>query len=109
MEWNTKGKGTQETERWSGISDKCRYCTQTLDNDFEITYSYWGANMYPCHSKCQKEGEATEALACQAIDADCNDCKFFNRKEGKCEKTGKPAKARPKFASLHECFEHRKG
>lgn len=55
----------------------------------------------------------------QKIDADCNDCKHFQRGElikglgmncfkGHCKKLAKPTTAWPMNYSGHECFEHRK-
>jgi hypothetical protein len=52
---------------------------------------------------------------CQEIDANCNDCKFFERVElvgkgifkGKCNKKNIEVLAYPCFYSGHYCFEHR--
>lgn len=55
----------------------------------------------------------------QSIDADCNDCRHFQRDamrkglgvacfEGHCLKNDKPTLAWPMQFSGHSCFEHRK-
>lgn len=115
----------------------CRYCNQhVLDADLTFTNAYWGGTRFPCHKSCKHEGERAEVLECQKIDADCNDCRHFQRgsllpktesrwinehgKEavvtyqpevfsGTCLKFQKPTIAQPKKWSGHECFEHRRG
>ena len=79
---------------------QCRFCGLTCDPQ-EMTFvnSYWlvGGSViesyehrgnfisvadepkFVCHRSCKKPGFAAEALACQTIDADCNDCKHFKR------------------------------
>ena len=111
----------------------CRYCGKAIENDTDTTVSYWGVTKFPCHKACKVEGEKTEAYDCQVIDADCNDCFFFQRGQAifrwlSCMDKGKPSKryasmeiteghclkfhrraiASPKFASGFECFVHRK-
>lgn len=79
---------------------------------------YWAWGEYPCHKSCKEEGYKQEAYLCQCIDADCNDCKFFQRGEyvkppykcfrGYCSKLNKPTVAFAVTATNHECFVHRK-
>lgn len=97
-------------------NQKCRYCNQNVTADtVTLTYSYWRGFLFFCHEECKKAGEAEERLSCQIIDADCNDCFFFQRgaviskgvSEGHCLKFDKPTLAYPVFASGHSCFEHR--
>jgi hypothetical protein len=97
-------------------SKTCRFCNGPLtDKTFDTTTSYWWAFQSPCHKECKSTGQAQEAYECQKIDADCNDCGFFQRKEngkwvcyGTCLKTGQSTKAYPNNASLNPCFAHRK-
>lgn len=94
---------------------------------------YWTAGTLLC-PRCYPNGiQSTpeDVLEQQLIDADCNDCKHFQRgalvkqfvglgevviklgKEGQyflghCLKFDKPTKAFPVHYTGHECFEHRK-
>lgn len=95
----------------------CRYCDGLiLEEDLAFTTGYWKPIMDCCHKDCQKEGRATEAYECQTIDADCNDCRHFERQgkvskdifEGECTQFNKPVRAYPNFATGMECFEHRR-
>lgn len=101
----------------------CRYCDQPIAaEDRDTTNGYWKVYglgkqpKYPCHKACKVQGKAAEALACQAIDADCNDCKHFSRKtdggqgmsSGLCLQFSKPTTACPQSCTRHACFEHRK-
>jgi hypothetical protein len=101
----------------------CRYCGQLVAigaPDFATTTAYWKISglgdqpRYRCHVSCKRAGELGEALNCQTIDADCNDCAHFERQpggdgmHGHCRKFDRPAIAHPGFASLLPCFEHRR-
>jgi len=103
---------------------KCRFCEKEITEDDEIAYapSYWWphGDIYPVHKECKKEGKMQEAYDCQCIDADCNDCAFFERKEnskwvcyGICRNKdsaefNKEVKAYPNCWSGRVCFVHRK-
>lgn len=61
-----------------------------------------------------------DIIEMQTIDADCNDCRHFQRGamrkglgiscfEGRCLKLDKPTLAWPMQFSDHPCFEHRRG
>lgn len=99
----------------------CRYCDQEIEAGLEVkTYSYWWHMPFVCHAECQKSGELQEAMDCQTIDADCNDCIWLKRsgKEiprsiprafiGTCLKFNKSTVAYPHFWTGRECFEHRR-
>ena len=107
----------------------CRYCHSPVDDsDCVTTLAYWNQTPDVCHSGCKQEGEKQEAIECQVIDADCNDCKHFKRNGrtnevkgtattmgakatsvwGDCLKLGKPTTGHPHFWSGKECFEHRR-
>lgn len=112
----------------------CRYCNQTIAfGELAFVVSYWKNVTHPCHAKCKSEGAAREAIECQTIDADCNDCKHFKRDfsvtrnlscmkngkqstqlvhmgiiEGQCLKFNKPTQAFPNKWTGRECFEHRR-
>lgn len=103
----------QQNLKWI-ISDRCYVCGKKLtQEDFEIKYTYWKGCWAGTHKECQMADLVKE---CQTIDADCNDCKHFERKErvsnqifkGNCLKLNKETTAYPNFCSGHECFEHRK-
>lgn len=63
-----------------------------------------------------KEERAEEVYECQCIDADCNDCGYFERVGmvnkgmwvGRCKKYNEDVPAYPNFCSGHDCFVHRK-
>lgn len=108
----------------------CRYCGQPVELvDAVITNSYWQGLPFICHRACKNEGVKQEALDCQVIDSDCNDCKHFKRGElihreswesgrrvkvnthvftGHCLKLDKPTVARPMIWTGMPCFEHRR-
>lgn len=88
---------------------------------------YWTVPDHDCR-EC-KELDEFEIIEMQSIDADCNDCFFFDRGQfvkkflgltgeinlgrhgywtGHCRKFDKPTIAQPGKATAHECFEHRK-
>lgn len=100
------------TGKWGSLTNKCRYCGKVVkEDDAEITYSYWNAFWFMCHKQCKDNGYKAEAVECQEIDADCNDCKDFKRQDGTkgiCLKTGKDVVASANFCSNKPCFEHRK-
>jgi hypothetical protein len=113
----------------------CRYCGQIIDQGQEAkTFAYWSKTPDFCHLPCQKEGERIEAIDCQKIDKDCNDCIFFQRGNlaqkqihkiknqkgelktiifqpqfsyGNCSKFNKPVMAQPNKWSGLACFKHR--
>lgn len=95
---------------------KCRFCFQKISaEDAVVTYSYWRGFIFFCHQDCKKAGETEERKACQIIDADCNDCFFFQRGsviskgtyEGLCRFFGERTIAHPLMGTGHYCFEHR--
>jgi hypothetical protein len=102
------------------VGTTCRYCHKPVKrNEAVITHSYWNAVWQVAHKACDADGRKAEAYECQIIDADCNDCKHFNRGEslasgvsaawsGQCLKYDKPVVAYPNKATGNECFEHRR-
>lgn len=113
----------------------CRYCNQPIESEGLETFSYWNAVPFRCHPECKQAGEKQEALDCQVIDADCNDCKHFKRGalsplrishtktpagrmvevryraeiwSGECLRFNGPTEAYPKMSTGRECFEHRR-
>lgn len=120
------------------IGGSCRYCDQpvTVESEASVTLSYWQSVPFICHKKCKDAGVKQEALDCQTVDADCNDCRHYRRGklapkmitktktkdgrivdlifqpniiiEGRCLKFNKPTVAQPNKWSGFECFEHRR-
>lgn len=97
----------------------CRYCNQSIDDlDKVKTLAYWFGTEFVSHRHCQLQGEKQEAIDCQIIDADCNDCKYFVRgqridsvpkgQRGQCLKFNKPTVAYPHTWTGRDCFEHRR-
>lgn len=112
----------------------CRYCNQPIaPTDLTETTSYWSAVKFPCHKACRVDGVKQEAYECQLIDADCNDCRHFQRGQvekrwlscmendkpsmrlvnmgfihGVCLKFNRPTIAQPNKWTGMECFEHRR-
>ena len=61
-------------------NDLCRYCSKPVsDADAGVTHSYWKGMKFLCHKNCKAAGEKAEALECQTLDADCNDCRHYKR------------------------------
>jgi hypothetical protein len=116
-------------------ADICRYCNGlfAVQSQPVVTLAYWNQNRFVCHAVCKKEGERQEALNCQTIDADCNDCRHFRRGEivyawlsdmqnkkkitrfvnmgcitGFCIKFRKLTMAYPHMWTGRPCFEHRR-
>lgn len=116
---------------------KCRYCDISLDDrEAVMTLAYLGKTPDVCHSSCKANGERQEAMDCQIIDSDCNDCKHYQRGKiahpiisriktidgrmedvvfkpqyfigGKCLKFDKEVIAQPNKWTGHDCFEHRR-
>jgi hypothetical protein len=104
----------------------CRYCNLPIEHPV-TTLAYWSQTPDVCHPECKKSGERQEAIDCQIIDADCNDCKFFKRGiagvmrwtgllfskdttvvPGHCLKFNRPTTAYPHFWTGRDCFEHRR-
>jgi len=116
----------------------CRYCNKEIFHGEQSvkTLSYWGKLEFVCHAQCKQMGESQEAYECQCIDADCNDCRHYQRGKlaplswsivsredgsmyvaryqpntfigGTCLKFDKEVQANPNKWSGLECFEHRK-
>lgn len=96
----------------------CRYCDKPIPEGQEVkTHSYWQGDQFWCHSACKQSGERAEAIECQTVDADCNDCLHFQRGSmafnkqiwnGRCLKFDKLTQAFPKKWTGHKCFEHRR-
>lgn len=120
----------------------CRFCDKSIEpQELSFVNSYWGGHgsfiksfehsgktinvaaetKYPCHRSCKREGLRRQAYDCQCIDADCNDCKYFERDgddlslspkspvfTGLCLKFSKPTRACPQLCTMHSCFEHRR-
>lgn len=119
----------------------CRYCNQPVDvlgTDYTYTVAYWhwghcDKERFLCHKSCKVVKQ--EAYDCQLIDADCNDCKHFQRGKlaellismtktpdgrwveiphqpdlfyGHCLKFNRPTVAQPNKWTGMECFEHRR-
>lgn len=96
----------------SGGAPICYYCEKLVSReDFEVDFTYWGANYIGVHRDCIKTHKKATARECQIIDAGCNDCVSFLRKRGPggtCRKTGeKITDARPNYCAGKPCFEHR--
>lgn len=83
------------------------------------TLAYWNQMPDVCHVECKMLGERQEAIYCQTVDADCNDCKHFKRGQeiprsipksfaGTCLKFNHPTTAHPHWWTGKECFEHRR-
>lgn len=99
------------------MDETCRYCGKPASAaDAAVTHSYWSAVAFTCHKACKVDGDKQEAFECQCLDADCNDCRHFQRgqrlgkwaSEGLCLKFNRPTKAYPNFCSGWPCFEHRR-
>lgn len=116
----------------------CRYCEHAFQEGeiVVLTRSYWNQYPFYAHEDCKKDGERQEALDCQTIDADCNDCRHYKRGilepktvsklntpdgrtvdlifqpnvfiNGTCLKFNKPTLAFPNKWTGRECFEHRR-
>lgn len=115
----------------------CRYCDKPIPPGEEVgTFAYWSATPDVCHRACKDVGVRREAFECQLIDADCNDCRHYQRgrlaekvvsllrtKDGRieevihkpniivgghCLKFDRPTVAQPNKWSGLECFEHRR-
>ena len=94
----------------------CRYCDKPVETDSVVTHSYWQGVKFVSHAACKVVGEKSEALECQTIDADCNDCRHFQRGQlvgkevwsGHCQKFNHKTRAYPKKWTGRECFEHRR-
>ena len=51
----------------------CRECKKLVSERF-VTFGYWWGRKFACHKECKEKNVTEEALACQTVDADCNDC-----------------------------------
>lgn len=114
----------------------CRYCTKPIEGSAVKTLAYWSQTPDVCHAECKQLGERQEAIDCQTIDADCNDCRHYKRGTlepkivsklhtedgrivdvvfqpnvfigGHCLRFDKPTLAFPNKWTGRECFEHRR-
>lgn len=106
----------------------CIKCGELLVFDRALSLTF------VCHKSCKVSGEKQEALDCQTVDADCNDCRHFKRGSivphsrsiqeqirtgqhpnfssevwsGHCLKFDTPTTAFPKKWTGRACFEHRR-
>lgn len=113
-----------EQQYIASLPDRCRGCGKNGCDDYVAPY--WKYHIHtkqgPCkpkhrvHKSCKQKVISKTAYECQKIDADCNDCRHFQRGEylgndvwqGMCKKYGRSTKAYPNYCSNHPCFEHRK-
>lgn len=115
----------------------CRYCQQPIVPGQAVpTVAYWFSTPDVCHRQCKDAGVRQEAFDCQVIDADCNDCRHYQRGQiaakvvnlvkmpdgrivevthqpnviihGRCLKFDKPTNAHPNKWTGLQCFEHRR-
>lgn len=120
----------------------CRICGGAIatKQDAHFHSAYWTSFKFPiCNNHTsdeRREYQRNEAYECQVIDADCNDCKHFNRGyralnhgettktedgniytkilvahdifHGFCQKLHRPVMAFVNMATGHDCFEHRR-
>ena len=90
------------------IKDVCKYCKQKIEeSDFTISSSYWNNFWEGCHKNCKEEGDKQEEIECQEIDANCNECKYFERKgfdENLEDKQGKGYIDRGKLFNTIGCY-----
>lgn len=129
MKLNKEYEFKNKAEYLASLPKVCVWCGGESDDFVPV---YWNNAIVeteegnviahrPVHKQCKAEQRAYEAYECQKIDADCNDCLYFERSKtakvsgytvthaiGQCLKFNKPTKAYPQFASGHECFVHRK-
>lgn len=103
------------------VMEICKVCKKEGADTYQP--SYWAVRQEDGHilkSHYHKECHKEEAREMQIIDANCNDCKFFNGENsyhipntsvrwrtGKCAKYNKEVVATVKFCQSNECFEHR--
>lgn len=83
LSWNAVEKqyGKEFTKKFLLNGTSCRYCKKAVNReDAEITTTYWWPRYSLSHKACKTQGEQSEAYECQTIDANCNDCRYFNRK-----------------------------
>lgn len=58
----------------------CRHCDkEVMREDADVIVGYWTPVWFIAHKDCVRIGKSEEAYACQKIDADCNDCRHFQR------------------------------
>lgn len=109
---------TEFVESNSQIKNICGWCEKQIsENDFDYFAAHWTPHTWrPVHRFCKKEYQDFEIKKCQTIDADCNDCKYFERTKslgtgmalGNCKKFNKETKAYVNYCRGMKCFEHRK-
>lgn len=58
----------------------CRFCGEEVSRESAgVIVGYWKPIWFIAHKECEVPGKQEEAFECQCIDADCNDCGYFNR------------------------------
>lgn len=97
---------------------ECGWCNSIInDTEFDYFAGYWSPHLWRAvHKNCKREYQSYEIKECQTIDADCNDCKHFERLNaiatgvfiGNCKKLNKETKAYVNVVRDYECFEHRR-
>jgi hypothetical protein len=88
----------------SKIDSNCCNCKNKLTEE-SISYyaTYWTPNLWKSVCKgCREETIKSEQIACQIIDANCNECKFFKRGESKGKLTEDHLFLKVKFGIAHE-------
>lgn len=63
------------------IKNVCGWCNEEIpESEFDYFAGYWKPNVWrPVHKNCKQAYKEYEAIECQTIDANCNDCKHFVR------------------------------
>lgn len=95
----------------------CHYCQRPIKDQGSSFSAYWSPNIvWRVHPECKDLAQQEDRITCQTIDANCNDCKFFNRgarlakgvDSGTCSLFNKEVKAVPNTWQGNPCFIHRK-
>lgn len=116
---NNKSRSRDDAIKMFSSGCTCVYCKEPI-LEIDVVKSYDGWVWRPVHQECKPLQQRVEAYDVQCIDADCNDCRHFKRGDrlnpkstqgfnGICNKDGSSVKAYVRFASGHNCFEHRLG
>lgn len=61
----------------------CRYCHKpVMKDEAAVVGTYWWPHKCLVHLGCKAEGYQQEAIDCQCLDGNCNDCFYFRRTKG---------------------------
>jgi hypothetical protein len=108
--FNTDAAGRLVHKYWSPSNICCETSEILTPENIDVKIGYWSPNVWkPINKELLLKAKKTEALECQLIDCNCNDCFYFHRDTNTCKVFQKKIVLNPNTCCPQnkQCFLHR--